>query len=96
MRIRGSGASGGEHDPPRTFENDMTDEEIEQNTAKILSWYSNRASNPMIYQQLQTPTKRLGERGKENVRTIIKRHEKEQDGKLQHANDAQQLFTRLR
>lgn len=61
------GTSSVEHQPPQTFENEMTGEEIEQLTGSILHMHSHKLSTAEIYKALQTPTKRLGQKGKEKV-----------------------------
>lgn len=62
-----SGGSGVEHEPPRTFDNVMTEEEIEEQAEVIHNMYISRLGTTAIHKRLETPTKRLGERGKQRV-----------------------------
>lgn len=63
-----SGGSGVEHEPPRTFDNEMTAEEIEDQAEVIHNMYIiSRWGTTAIHKSLETPTKRLGERGKQKV-----------------------------
>ncbi|CAB1113554.1 unnamed protein product [Ectocarpus sp. CCAP 1310/34] len=86
------GTTGVEHEPRRTFENEMTQEEVEKETGLILRLHFQKVDKPQIFKALQTPTKRLGAKGKEMVRTIISRAERESAADVE---DARQFLGKL-
>ncbi|CAB1105884.1 unnamed protein product [Ectocarpus sp. CCAP 1310/34] len=79
------GIIGAEHEPRRTFENEMTQEEVEKETGLILRLHFQKVDKPQIFKALQTPTKRLGAKGKEMVRTVISGAERESAADVEDA-----------
>lgn len=63
----GSENSGLEHEPPRTFDNEMTDEDIEEHMDLIRLLHCRRVDTRDIHKALQADGKRLGEPGKQKV-----------------------------
>lgn len=61
------GANGVEHEPPRRFPNEMTEVEIEEQTDLIHDMYRSKSGTREIHKNLETTTKRLGEKGKQKV-----------------------------
>ncbi|CAB1112238.1 unnamed protein product [Ectocarpus sp. CCAP 1310/34] len=86
---------GVEHEPPNVFDNEMTDEMIEEQASTIRMLHFQKVDTKTIHKALQSGKRRLGERGKPKVRTMRVRFNKEQADELGGANDAQQLLERL-
>ena len=63
----GSGGSGSEHEPPRTFDGEMAEEDIEEQIDLIRTLYERKVDTRQIHKALQTTEKRLGEKGKQKV-----------------------------
>ncbi|CAN0441282.1 unnamed protein product, partial [Ectocarpus sp. 12 AP-2014] len=84
-----------EHAPPRRLENEMPPEMIEEHEALIRMLHFQNNDTKAIYKTIQREGWRLGERGKQQVRTMRTRFEKERAASVGDANDAQQLLRQL-
>ncbi|CAB1106166.1 unnamed protein product [Ectocarpus sp. CCAP 1310/34] len=84
-----------EHAPPRRLENEMPPEMIQEHEALIRMLHFQNNDTKAIYKTIQRDGWRLGARGKQQVRTMRTRFEKERAASVGGANDAQQLLRQL-
>lgn len=61
------GSEGTEHDPPRVFENEITREDLEAESAHIKKMCDKGVKTAEVYKYLTDTGKRLGEKGKQMV-----------------------------
>eukprot|EP00903_Cladosiphon_okamuranus_P012990 g12120.t2 len=84
-----------EHERPRVFENELTREEIEAETAGIKRMHESGNKTSEIHKYLQAAGKRLGEKGKQIVRAMRTKFDKEKTSSSGGFNDAQRLLDQL-